>query len=504
MTKRQLKTSGMNLPTLDGVVLPDLIKKVLKGLSKAQIEIYLVGGFIRDMILGLSSCDLDFIVVDRSALELARELALKYEGDCFLLDKITETSRLVLRGESCKSYTFDFTPVLKANLEDDFRRRDFTINTLAVKLSEPDILIDKFSGLDDLNKKIIKAVRLENFLEDPLRFVRAFRFAALLQGEIEQKTFSFIKSKNNLSNKDEVTSLLQTVASERIAYELWKILDCDNSFKYIKQMSDVGMLEVIVSELTPMRKVTPNSHHHLWLFDHSIELIKTFEANFYKIPDWAKEELSKPFGGTLSPAKKSIAKLGALFHDIGKPDTWEIKKINGEEKHTFYGHDKLGAEITKTVCERLKFSNAISQSLCRLVRYHLRPFQLGSGVACNATITERALYRFFREVSEDIPLLLMLAMADLYATCGPKITKEDLANGEKLLLFLFDEYKKYQSHENEKAKKPKLLDGNEIMQLTGLKPCRELGELIKELDETIAVGEVKTKEEAIGWVKARL
>ena len=292
-----------------------------------------------------------------------------------------------------------------------------------------------------------------------------------------------------------------SVSVERISNELWKIFDCNLSFQYIKQLSETGLLEKIMSELTPMKKVTPNSHHHLWLYDHSLELIKTFEESFSKIPDWAKEELDKPFGSLFSPTKKAVAKLGALFHDVGKPNTWEIKDVNGEEKHTFYGHDKVGAEITNSIGERLKFSNLIVETLSKLVRYHLRPFQLSQN---NEPITERALYRFFRDVGTDTPLLLMLAMADLYATVGPKITKEDLLNGEKLLLFLFDEYKKYETRETDKAKKPKLLDGNEIMKLTGLNPSPKLGELIDGLNEVIAIGEIRTKEEAQDWILAKL
>ena len=493
MTKKQLKTFDLNLPSLAEIKLPDAVKELIKTLQKDSTEIYLIGGFIRDMLLGVNSNDLDFLVVDKSPVEICKGLAAKYDVDYFILDKATETTRLVLKNESAKLFTFDFTPVLKPNLEADFERRDFTINTLAINLKEPGVLIDKFLGLEDLKQKKIKVVRLENLLDDPLRFIRAFRFATLLQGEIDDEILSFIKE-----NKDKVALSLQGVSGERISVELWKMLDNDNSFKYIKQLSDAGLLEMILPEMMPMRKVTPNNFHHLWLYDHSIELVKTFEENFNKIPDWAKKELDKPFGLLLSPKKKSISKLGCLLHDIGKPKTWEIKNINGKEKHTFYGHDKLGAEITEIIGERLKFSNLIIQSLSKLVRYHLRPFQLQQG---DALITNRALYRFFRDAGEDVPMLLMLAMADLYATIGPEITKDNLLNGEKLLLFLFDEYKKYQTHEIEKAKKPKLLDGNEIMEITGMKPSPTLGILMKELDEAIAVGEVKTKEEAIKWVQ---
>ena len=467
----------MNLPSLTEIALPKAVKDLIKMLSRYRT--YMIGGFVRDMILGIPSFDLDFILVDKSTESLGNELTSTFSGNYFMLDESTKTIRFVLKDEGSQHYTFDFTPVKASDLEADFKRRDFTINAIAIDLKEPDLLIDKFDGIKNLKEKKIRAIKLENLLDDPLRFLRAFRFGALLNGEIDPEIVLFIR--NNLK------SFNDSVSVERISTELWKTFDCDNSFKYIKQMSESGLLEKIFPELSPMRKVTPNSHHHLWLYDHSLELIKTFEENFYKIPDWAKEELNK-----------SGAKLGCLLHDVGKPNTWEIKKVNGEEKHTFYGHDKVGAEITKNICERLKFSNQITDTLSKLVRYHLRPFQLSQG---DAQITERALYRFFRDVGNDTLLLLMLAFSDLHATLGPKITKDDVLNGEKLLLFLFDEYKKYEHREVEKAKKPKLLDGNEIMKITGLKPSRELGDLIKELDELIAIGEIKTKEEAVEWVK---
>ena len=473
---------------LSKVEFPSEVKELLRFLSSH--DIYLIGGFVRDLVLEAHSFDLDFVLVNKTTAELGKDILKKFSGHYFLLDAETKTTRFVLENEDCKNYTFDFTQAEKNNLEKDFLRRDFTINALAIDLKNPDLIIDHFGGINDLKQKKIKTIKFENMADDPLRFLRAFRFASLLNGDIDKDLIDFIHKNPNLFN--------ETIAVERIANELWKMLDTDNSYKYMIMLSESGLLEKIIPELAPMRKVTPNSHHHLWLYDHSLELIKTFEENFYKIPDWAKEELNKPCGNAQSPIKKAVTKLSCLLHDVGKPGTWEIKNVNGEEKHTFYGHDKTGADITKNICERLKFSNAVTDMLSKLVRYHLRPFQLSQN---NAPITERALYRFFRDVKEDIPLLLMLAMADLYATRGPKITDEDIKDGEKLLLYLFDEYKKYETRETEKAKKPKLLDGNEIMKLTGLQPSPRLGNLIDELNEAIAVGEVKTKEEAIEWVK---
>lgn len=493
MDYKKVKTSDLNLPKLGDIELPCSVRELLNYLTGKDSDIYLIGGFVRDLILGSQSKDLDFILIDKNAVEFCKDLGLKFAGTYILLDKEAGTTRFVLKDELSQGYSFDFTSVAKSSLKADFKRRDFTINALAINLKEPEAIIDFFNGLEDLKEKKVKEIELQNFLEDPLRMLRAFRFASQINGEISKKSLSFVK--------DNIQSFNEKISSERISSEMWKILDNDNSFKYIKQMSSVGLLEKIFPELTPMRKVTPNDHHHLYLYDHSLELIKTFEENSYKIPVWANEELKKNFGLLDSPMTKAVIKLGCIFHDIGKPSTWEIKDINGLEKHTFIGHDKVGAEMVEVIGERLKFSNSITETLTRLVRYHLRPFQLSNN---NSPISDRALYRFFRDLGEDTPLLLMLSLADLHATLGPKIIKEDVDKSEKLILFLFDEYKKYLEKEIEKSKKPKLLDGNEIMKITGIEPSRKLGDLMKELDEAISVGEIKTKEEALKWVIKKL
>lgn len=490
-----MNSFNLNLPKFIEETFPKATKLLIRSLFKADKEVYLIGGFIRDTLIGIKSFDLDFIVIDVNIEDFCKGLLSKHKGSYFYLDKETQTMRITLDDEESKLFTFDFTAVPKAALEADFQRRDFNINAIAVNLKDPDCLIDKFGGLNDLKERKTRAIKLENLLEDPLRFLRAFRIACQIGGDVDKEILDYTK---DLFCRGKITLPLQVISSERISVELWKIFDNNCSYKYVKQMSDIGLLEVVIPELTDCRRVTPNDFHHLWLYDHSIELIKTFEENYSKFPDWMQEDLNKPFGNLLFPTKKAVSKFSCLLHDIGKPQTWEIKNVDGKEKHTFYGHDKLGAKITEQIGERLKFSNSIIQTLSKLVRYHLRPFQLSQG---DVPITDRAMYRFFRDLEDELPLLLMLAMADLYATRGPKITEADLQSGENLLLFLASEYRKYK--EGKETKKVKLLDGNEIMTVTGIKPGPELGRLIKELDEEIGVGVIKTKDEAIRWVKTK-
>src|SRR3989338_8040885 len=223
--------------SFSSLVLPEKAKELIHALASLDTPVFLVGGFIRDMLIDLSSFDLDFVVVDKDPVNLAKSLSENFGGHSFLLHDETKTTRLVLSDESCSGYTFDFTGVSKQNLEKDFLRRDFTINALAVNLKEPNILIDKFSGQKDLKEKKIRSVTPENLLDDPLRFLRAFRFASLINGEIDNDTLTFIKK--NLEHFN------NTVASERISNELWKLFDNDNSCKYISQMADIGLLEKI-------------------------------------------------------------------------------------------------------------------------------------------------------------------------------------------------------------------------------------------------------------------
>lgn len=485
-----MKSFNLNLPRLVEETLPTAVKELIKSLCNSSYEIYLIGGFIRDALLGINTFDLDFVVIDVNIEVFCKELLSSHNGSYFYLDEETQTIRVSLNDEESKLFSFDFTRVPKIALDADFERRDFTIDALAVSLKNPNYLIDKFNGLDDLKKRKIRAIKLENLLEDPLRFLRAFRIACQIKGEVDNRILTFIQ--------ENINYFQDSIPKERIGMEIWKIFDSDNSFSYVKLISETSLLEKIIPELTSCRKVPPNNFHHLGLYDHSVELIKTFEENYSKFPDWVQEDLNKPFGSLSFPTKKAVSKFACLLHDIGKPQTWEIKNIDGREKHTFYGHDKLGAELTGQIGARLRFSNSIIQTLSKLVRYHLRPFQLSQN---NMPITQRALFRFFRDLEEELLLLLALAMADSYATCGPEITNDDLKQNENLLLFLTSEYKKYK--EEKETKKIKLLDGNEIMNITGIKPGPELGRLIKELDEEIGIGVVKTKEEALEWVKGK-
>lgn len=299
MSLRKINLSNLNLPTLHALTLPAAVKDLIKILGGERDDIYIVGGFVRDLLLKKKSYDLDFIIVNKDSCELTSSLASRLNGSWFVLDEETRTTRLVIKDENCLKYTFDFTPVSESLLENDFKRRDFTVNTFAINIKNPDFVEDRFSAIEDLKEKvIIRAVDLKNLLDDPLRFLRAFRFLAVLNGEIEDKTYNFIKSNLNHFN--------EKVASERITTELWKIFDCDSSFKTIINMSGSGLLEKIFPELAPMRKVPPNIYHHLWLYDHSLELIKTCEEKFNSMPDWAKNELTEQFSTAESPKKIGV------------------------------------------------------------------------------------------------------------------------------------------------------------------------------------------------------
>ncbi|MGH9548998.1 MAG: HDIG domain-containing metalloprotein, partial [Terriglobales bacterium] len=356
-----------------------------------------------------------------------------------------DTARVVL-----KDGTFaDFAGCVGGSIETDIRRRDFTINALAWDARKPDSIIDLVNGADDLAALRIRAVSENSIVEDPLRILRAFRFSASLGARIDDETLEFIKRH---------AQRLSTVAAERISYELFTMLGVHVTAPVVELMAISGVLEVIFPELVPTRKVTANAFHHLGLFEHSIETIPQLELKLPEVPQWVVEESD----GELSSGVTRLAatKLACILHDIGKPETWII---NEEGRHTFYGHDKLGADMCEVVSERLKWSRPVAKMIVNLVRWHLRPGALYH----QGPPTDKAIRRFYRSIGTDTPALMLLAFADFGATRGPGLMGENRTDLERNLFDLLDGYREYRQ---EALTRVKLLNGSQVMALLELKP----------------------------------
>lgn len=414
--------------------------------------------------------DFDFMVMPAGAVDFARTVADKLTAHFVLLDESNDTARVVTDEGEC----FDFAGCVGGSLETDLKRRDFTVNAMAWDAEQPDVLIDLVGAIEDLQTKTIRVISEQSFIDDPLRLLRAYRFAALLNFDIEKNTDSHI-------NKHAAS--IDKVAKERISSELFLMLETNSSGKQIKSMSENGLLEAIIPELYATRKVTANAYHHLVLFDHSVETLVQAERAIDEMPDWAQKQMFEPL--SVGVSRLAATKLAGLIHDIGKPDTWVITE---EGKHTFIGHDKLGAEMCEPLARRLKWSKPVERFVEKLVRWHLRPghlFQQGPP-------TDKAKYRFYKTIGDELPELIVLALADFRSTCGPGL-QDGRRQAEENLFELLRNFSVYQVG---KKKELRFLDGNELMKLLGIKPGPLVGEILEDLLEAQALGEVKSPAEA--------
>lgn len=443
-------------------------------------QVYLVGGYLRDSIdVGCPRAekkfkDFDFAVAQGRAVDLGRSLADSLGGHFVLLDEANDIARVVLEDRS----TYIDLAGFKGSLESDLKRRDFTINAFAFDDTLPDVVQDPTGGIEDLKGNIIRAVSEDSLVEDPLRVLRAYRFACAFGAVIEEQTREFVARH---------VGLLAKVARERVSYEFFAMLEHPVA-AYAHEMGRIGLLEAVYPELGGCRKVTPNSYHHLALFDHSVETLPQLEAKLPQLPQFVRDSAAQELAGGVS--RIAATKVACLLHDIGKPDTWAITE---EGRHTFIGHDKLGAEMIKPLAEREKWSRPLARFVEKLVAWHLRPGQLFH----TGEPTQKAVNRFYRNAAEDVPELMLLAFSDFGATCGPGLLGEDRDKLERSLHWLLEGYPAYL--ENTK-RLPRLIDGSDVMRILAIKPSPLIGEILTALNEAQELNEVTDRAQAEAFV----
>ncbi len=414
---------------------------------------YLVGGYLRDLLSGEISPDRDIAIKCDNLAKLTKKIADELNGSFVELDPVNEIYRVVFGNDY-----IDFAKLLNNNLDDDIKRRDFTINAITYDINN-EKFVDITGGKKDFEEKIIRTYKISNLSDDPLRTLRAIRFQAKLGFRIDDEIINFIKENN---------SLILNVAPERIHQELIKTFEGKFLIDALFSMDETGLLDVIFPFFKDIKKIPSNSHHHLDLFHHLIETTGNIRIN--------KPEL----------------KLAAFIHDLAKPDCWTIEKDTG--RHRFIGHDELGAKKVVPFLKKLKFSNKEIEYISKMVQFHIYP----SALMKDENVTERAIIRFIRKIGDDTLDLLELARADRLSARGPAVSDEmvqvNLSNLEKLK-------EKYFEISPKLKEMPKLVDGNEIMQILNLKPSPKLKEIIDEIKELQLEGKINTKEDAINFLK---
>ena len=437
-------------------------------------EGYLVGGAVRDFLMNKTTPDRDIAI--KNAENFAHKIAEKFDGTFIELDNINKIYRVVLKD---KENFLDISEIQGKSIDEDLKRRDFTINAIAYDLKNLNF-IDITNGIQDIKNKKLRFIKEENFVDDPLRILRAFRFYATTGFEMDDNL-------KNILNK--YSHLALNPAKERIHYELMKLFGGDYTSKALIELDNIGLLEKIFPCVLEMKKVPKNTHHHLDLFNHLIESVRQVELEYLNTNLEIKNHLDKvDFGGF---PRINHLKLATFLHDIGKFSTWTIEESG---RHRFIGHDNKGAKLVKPLLKELKFSKKQIEYISKMIKYHIYP----SSVITSPDLNEKIMMRYIRKMENDVIDNIILAKADRLSARGPAITEEIInsnLNGlNKLLNFYFEKIETLEPL-------PKLLDGKEIIDILNITPSPVLGKIIKALNEAQLNDIVVTKQDAINYVK---
>jgi poly(A) polymerase len=475
-----------------------LLDKITAYIETLSVEAYLVGGSLRDALLRRETRDID-LAVTGDALEVARQVASRLGGRYVLLDESNQVARVDLQTLPDNSaaitppqkgnYHIDFATI-RDSIENDLKRRDFTIDAMALNLKDwakeylP--IIDPFSAREDLRRKLIRATGGRIFQDDPGRLLRAVRLAAEYNFNIEERTEALIREQGQLINQ---------VARERVRDELCCLLSLPHSAHWLGYLDSLGLLTEVFPELAQTKGVTQPWEHYWDVFQHSLETVTEVEhllqlsRQVDEVNRWLPPSLIEAgnFNEEISPGLKRVGlvKLAALLHDIAKPKT---KTVDPDGRARFIGHTKEGELMVGDILRRLRFSNQETKLVQMMVAQHLRLWQMSQ----QELPTRRALYRFFRDTEGASFDIILLALADYLATSGPRLNLADWQEVNHLV-----EYILQWKEEQAVVSPPKLISGHDLINLFGLKPGPQIGEILEKVRETQGVGEIATREEAL-------
>jgi poly(A) polymerase len=454
-----------------------------RALGELAGEGWLVGGAVRDRLLGRASDDFD-VVVSGEARPLAVRLARRLKAFRFALSDDFGAWRVVARD---RSWQIDLMPLLGETIEHDLARRDLTINAIAEPLGGGET-IDPFGGRRDLEQGRLRMVGPRAFAEDPLRTLRLARIACELGFSATPETTAAARS---------AAPGLAQVAAERQFAELRRIIASGRALEGLEAMERLGATAVILPELVELRGVQQSAYHHLDVHDHSLQVLAeavTLTRDpgtlFAGSGSGSGSELAALLGESLSAGltRGEALRFGALLHDIAKPQT---RSVSTAGRVSFMGHDELGAELARGVLLRLRAGERVAEHVASLTRHHLR---LGFLVH-QAPLSPRALYGYLRACGPVAVDVTLLSVADRLATRG-RAAEEAIARHLELARAVIPAALRW------RAQPPRPpLTGDRLAHALGMRPGPELGRLLAELEEASFAGEIAGEEQAIALAR---
>lgn len=465
-------------------------------------DAYLVGGTVRDVLLGRQPRDIDLAVAG-DATGVGDALARELGGSAFTMSEERGQVRVVLPD---RGLHIDLQP-LHGSVEENLRQRDYTIDAMAASLGEaidgPTAVIDPTGGLADLESRRLCAVSEEAFRQDPLRPLRGVRLAAELGLAIEPETAALIRR---------YAAGVSAAAAERQRDELVRVVDTDRAADGLRMLEDYGLLEVLLPDTAEMRGVGQPKEHYWDVWNHSLQTVAALDqllGNGEPVEEpwrtlwgwlwgelaWMKDDLRSYLDEPIAADHRRIAiiKLAGLLHDIAKPQT---KTTDETGRIRFFGHPDQGAEKAAAMLRRLRFSSREAEFVATMIDAHLRPVQLGE----QGPPTRRALYRFFRDCGDAAPAVLLISLADHLGSVGPRLNLAGWRSHVGLINYILTEEKR----DDSLVRPIRLVSGHDLMDELGLAPGPQVGRLLETIEEAQAAGEVTTREEALALARKEM
>lgn len=468
----------------------------LAGFFDTQLDIpaWLVGGVVRDALLGREVQDID-IAVPGDAQPVGRAVADHLGATIVPIPEwnIVRVALPGFAGNPCP-FLIDISG-FAGTIADDLRARDFTVDAMAIPLrcwdsdERFDAIIDPLNGKADLARRVLRAGSDEVFEADPGRMLRAVRLAQQVRLRMQPETARLIRRDAHL---------LHRVSPERVRDEFMTILAATGARPQLEVLDRLDLLCRVIPELEATKHCQqPRSHHYWDVWGHLLHCVEYAEEvtaghrnnAIYTMAPWTGKEDSY-FAETIGDGhtRRTVLKLAALLHDIAKPQT---RAADADGRVRFLGHSEQGAEIVRERLTSLRMSRRITDLVSDMVLHHLRPSQLRDG---SAMPSPRAIFRYYRDVGDAAVDTLYLAMADVLAARGPDLVPERWANYARMVAAVLETGAEQPGNRNGN---PPLINGHDLMDALNLPPGPRIGSLLARLREAEAVGEISSREEAM-------
>jgi putative nucleotidyltransferase with HDIG domain len=462
-----------------------------------QLPTILVGGAVRDALFGLQPKDFDFSV-QGNAINLARRVADALDAAFYVMDSERGIARVILADDDADStdderrsptgrILLDFVTCRNDSWHADLNDRDFTLNAIAVELNTNEI-IDPSNGILDLSNRVIRAVKSDSILNDPVRAIRGVRLAHAFDSTIEPTTWSQIQSAG---------AHIHRPSPERVRDAFMDVLKLERAAPAIVQLVNARLLTKLLPELEPMRGCEQSPPHTFDVFTHTMKAMQALDdiladwQSTSRIDDSIRKLLNQLDATTADTRNRlCILRLAALLHDCGKPAT---RSVDLDGRIRFFGHEKLGANMMSARANALKLSGDEVSQARLTVANHMRPNQMSREPR---TITPRAIYRYMRDTRAAAPEIALLSIAD----CIGKSDGDDCAANRRVATLLIERY--YETFAPDIVVPP-LINGKDVIDL-GVEQGKRIGELLSAVREAQMSGEIRTREEALSLARSMI